>query len=394
MRIQAAVRTDEVFATAPEEAMGSLNRPILYLVLAAVLSMPGISGAGPAFIQSGPSLPVQDSSIGRTDSSSADSVTHVADTAKTACRLLSGSGLCLSGYTQFRIQLFQPGEGKSGGADLRRIRFSLNGDPVDKWRYAFQAEFANTPKALDASITYSPFTNLSLTAGQFKIPFSRENLESASRLVFIDRPQAVEAFAARNADVIGNQYGRDIGVQVSGSLTERDGTLLLEYAAGVFNGAGINTADNNNAKDFSGRAVIHPLGGLQLGGSYYNGFDKWGTPAVSRARQRAGLEFGYEYRSLNLSGEYIAGTDGSVSRAGWYAQAGWFLVRRVLQVAARYDAFNSETASVGMTNINYVFGANYFFPPAIKVQANYLVRREQKVQVKNNLFEMQLQLAM
>lgn len=393
MGIQVTVRPDEVFETTSEEAIKSLSRPILYLVVTAVLLMPGISGARLAFIQSDPSLPIQDSCIGWTDSSSADSVTRIADTAKTASRFLSGSGLRLSGYTQFRIRLFQPGEGKFSGADLRRIRFSLNGDPVDKWRYAFQVEFANAPKALDASITYSPFTNLCLTAGQFKIPFSRENLEPASRLVFIDRPQVVEALAARNTDVIGNQYGRDIGVQLSGSLAERNGTLLLEYAAGVFNGAGINTVDNNNAKDFCGRAVLHPLDGLQLGGSYYNGFDKWGTPSVSRARRRAGLEFSYEYRSLNFSGEYIAGTDGSVSRAGWYAQAGWFLVRRVLQVAARYDAFDSETALAGMTDVNYVFGANYFFAPAIKVQANYLVRREQKVRMKNDLFEMQLQLS-
>ena len=89
----------------------------------------------------------------------------------------------------------------------------------------------------------------------------------------------------------------------------------------------------------------------------------------------------------------MAGTDGSVTQAGWYAQAGWFLVRRVLQVAAKYDAFDSETASAGMTKVNCVFGASYFFAPAIKVQPNYLVRREQKVQMNNGLFEMQLQLA-
>ena len=78
------------------------------------------------------------SNIGVSNSWSVDSVTCVADTPKTAGEILSGCGLRLGGYTQFRIQPFQPGEGKYSGADLRRIRFSLNGEPVDRWEYAFQ----------------------------------------------------------------------------------------------------------------------------------------------------------------------------------------------------------------------------------------------------------------
>ena len=94
-----------------------------------------------------------------------------------------------------------------------------------------------------------------ITVGQFKIPFSLENLTSTNKLELIDRSQAVEALAARGKDVIGNQNGRDIGIQVGGSLIKKRNGSLLEYRLGVFNGSGINMADTaNEAKDMAGTA--------------------------------------------------------------------------------------------------------------------------------------------
>ena len=58
----------------------------------------------------------------------------------------------------------------------------------------------------------------SLTVGQFKIPFSMENLTSSNKLEMIDRSQVVEALVARSKDVIGNQNGRDIGIQAGGTF--------------------------------------------------------------------------------------------------------------------------------------------------------------------------------
>lgn len=299
--------------------------------------------------------------------------------------------MCLSAYTQFRLQFFQPEAGKYSGTDLRRISFTLSGEPMNSWRYFFQADFASSPRALDAFIRFSSFTFLNVTAGQFKIPFSRENLNTSSRLEFIDRAQVVEALSARSTDVIGNQNGRDIGAQLSGGVTGQDGVSLLEYAAGLFNGSGINTSDNNNAKDFCGRVVVHPLEGVDIGGSYYNGFDMWGTPPTSRSRTRLGLEFGLAYRALDAAGEYIAGNDGPVRRDGGYFQAGCFVIRKVFQVAARYDVFDSDIGAAGMTSINYVLGANLCLTQAVKLQANYVIRREEIIQIKNDIVEIQLQ---
>ena len=361
--------------------------PIVYTAVFAE----GCSEAEAVGIRQISAPPAQVVAFVKSDSLRADSLSSNQGRVAEGLSVTSGTKLCLSGYTQFRAQFFQPEAGKNNGADVRRIRFTLSGKLAEQWQFVFQPEFAYSPKALDAYVRYSPFTSLVVTAGEFKIPFSRENLNSAGKLVFVDRAQVVEALSARSTDVIGNQYGRDIGIQLSGSIIGNGGSCLLEYAAGVFNGSGINTPDNNNAKDFCGRVVLHPLAGLDIGGSYYNGYDRWGNPLTSYSRTRLGLECGFAYRSLALASEFISGNDGPVRKNGWYVQTTWFLIQKVFQVAARYDVFDSDTGADGMVTVDYVFGLNYFFTQAIKLQANYVIRREEITQIENDVVEIQLQ---
>ena len=113
-----------------------------------------------------------------------------------------------------------------------------------------------------------------------------ENLASSSLIDAIDRSQVVEALVARGKDVIGNQNGRDIGVQASGALFELKDRKLVDYAVGIYNGAGINKADDNVNKDYVARLVVHPLPGLDVGGAYYNGYA--GKSSAGKRRDRAG----------------------------------------------------------------------------------------------------------
>ena len=92
-----------------------------------------------------------------------------------------------------------------------------------------------------------------------------ENLASSNKLEMIDRSQVVEALVARGKDVIGNQNGRDIGIQIGGGFLKKNGIPVIEYRLGFFNGSGINLADTaNDAKDIVGRLVINPVKGLVL----------------------------------------------------------------------------------------------------------------------------------
>jgi phosphate-selective porin OprO/OprP len=305
--------------------------------------------------------------------------------------VISDRQIHISGYTQFRFQEFQTGAGKVNGADLRRIRTTVNGQISNEWQYLLQVDFASSPKTLDAFVRYSPFSFINFTAGQYKIPFSFENLCSSGKLIMIDRSQVVEALVARSGDVVGNQNGRDIGIKIDGSIINYDGHFLLDYSLGLFNGTGINNSDNNNAKDFCGRIVIYPFTGIELGTDYYNGYDIWGNSGKAQQRTRFGLEANIDIKTVNVSMEYISGNDGTIRRNGWYAQFSYFIISNVLQAAAKYDSYNSNIDISGSTLTNYTLGINYFVNKWIILQANYLLRREETNQKENDVLEVQLQ---
>jgi phosphate-selective porin len=307
--------------------------------------------------------------------------------------LVSTKPLQLSGYTQARYQSFQESD-KNDGADLRRIRVDVRGNISNPWDYRLQVDFASSVKVIDAYLNVSLEDYLKITVGQQKIPFSMENCADDSKLESIDRSQVVEALTARSKDVIGNHNGRDIGLQLSGSLLEYENQYLIDYALGLFNGAGINAADNNKQKDFSGRIVFHPIKGLDLGGSYYNGYDAWGSaPLKSQLRKRYGAEMKFLYEPLSLLAEYISGQDGKITKNGGYAQAGIFLLEKKLQAMLKYDRFNPDINGKNNKATIYSFGFNYFFNNWAKFQTNYLVRREESTQIKNDILELQLQLS-
>ncbi|HEY3390823.1 MAG TPA: porin, partial [Prolixibacteraceae bacterium] len=230
----------------------------------------------------------------------------------------------LSGYTQVRYR-FQQETGKIDGFDIRRARLDIRGNVNPYFSSRLQTDFAGTPKLLDAYAEIKIFDYLNFTVGQAKIPFSAENLASSNKMESIDRSQVVEALVGRGQDVIGNQNGRDIGVQVGGSLGKIENRFLFDFKIGLFNGAGINQEDKNDNKDFVGRLIAHPAKGFDLGGSYYTGTGNFGKPTPSNQdRKRYGIEVNYEYKRCFIRGEFIAGKDGAINRNGWYAQTGYY----------------------------------------------------------------------
>jgi len=314
----------------------------------------------------------------------------------------SNNPIQIMGYTQVRYQSFQTGSINS--FDLRRVRLDLKGAIGGEWDYRLQTDFASSPKIIDAYLNYSFEDYLKVTTGQFKIPFSMENLIPDERSESIDRAQVVEAMVARSKDVIGNQNGRDIGLQFSGNVASFNNGFLFDYALGVFDGAGINTADNNQAKDFAGRLVLHPVSGLDLGGSYYNGYDQWNisvkdntgktvTALRNQSRVRYGSELKYKIGALTLSSEYISGNDGVIKRDGWYAQLTYFLISNKLQALLKMDEFDPDKSKSNVKLTNYTVGINYGFTNWAKIQTQYVYRREQTTQINNDALAFQLQLS-
>jgi phosphate-selective porin OprO/OprP len=305
---------------------------------------------------------------------------------------IGSRALQISGLIQTEYEGFE----KTSGVNtflLHRARLDVKGDINDNWNYEVYTEFAGTTKLLDAYTTYKIADYLKFTAGQFKVPFSLESLIADSQLEFIDRSQVVNALAGRSTDVIGNQNGRDIGIQINGSFAKIDDHYLFDYTLGVFNGAGYDvTTDNNNHKDIVGRFTVHPIKNLDISGDFYDGQGNYGTPAKNYLRNRGGFDARYVIGGLSLTAEYDKGTDGVIKRDGWYGQAAYFVIPKRLQLAAKYDTYDPNQATANVRTNYYTGGINYFFNNWAKFTIDYIDRREPVTQIPNNIFEAQLQL--
>jgi len=346
--------------------------------------------------------------------SSADKRPAAAGSQKSA---LVGSLCHISGYTQVRYQAYQL-VGLPSGFDIRRARLLASGNLGSTWEYRLLVDFVGqqgasgtaptggallAPELLDAYLAYKPFSFLKITAGQLILPFSLENGETPDKdLLTVDRSQVVNALVARKGDAsnklvdsIGNQNGRDIGIQISGNVGRTGSRYVADYYFAVLNGAGINSTDNNFKKDISARVVFHPFKILSIGGSYYNGVDRFtSSKTLDQRRDRWGTELALKTDAFSLTAEYLRGREGDanpIRHQGWYAQAGYYIVANKLQGILKYDTYNSDIAMQNATNTYYIFGANYYFTKWTKVQADYSLRTEESRSVPNNLFTVQLQ---
>lgn len=299
----------------------------------------------------------------------------------------------LSGYTQVRYRIR---EDNIDGFDIKRARLSFKGKISKQFSYKLQTELGgSSQKLLDTELTFDLHPILKLCAGQFKIPFSQENLMSSSGLATINRSQVVEALTARSKDVLGNQSGRDIGIKLSGSFSKITDWSLFDYALGVYNGSGINTSDLNEQKDVVGRLVIHPVKNIALGGSYYRGKYTIAN-ALSKIdnRKRVGAEFTCTYSLISFMAEYIKGKDSSIEKAGWYVQAGCFFIPRKIQGILKYDTYDPNTDVSDNSTTVYTIGVNLFLDKKSKIQINYELKiNEQGTEKEYNPLIAQLQFA-
>ena len=104
---------------------------------------------------------------------------------------------------------------------------------------------------------------LNIQIGQFRVPFSRQELVSGARFQF-----AVTSLwsGSANQDNINFIPSFDDGAMIWGWFGPKD---MFEYYAGVFNGQGRNHGYNDDAKFmYAGRVVFNPLGRPRFQESY------------------------------------------------------------------------------------------------------------------------------
>lgn len=292
----------------------------------------------------------------------------------------ASSPLHLSAFAQVRYTAFS-----SDGIDsfsLRRVRLAMNANVLMGLDLKMQIELTKSPNLLEAYLSYHPRNWLEFRAGQFKIPFSYENLKSASEQEFINRSSVVEVLCPGRD--IGAQ-GRDIGAMFLLKLS------FFEASFGVFNGSGINRLDNDQAKDKAFRVVISPWSSLKLGGSWYEG--RWPQPVnSSQRRSREGFEIIWQLDNFYLAAELIKSFNYHQEAKGWVAQAGLFLSQRRIQPLVRYEFLDRDISQSTDDEEILTLGLNWYLGPRTKIQINQEMHQEKLENKKRKVSLLQFQI--
>ncbi len=292
-----------------------------------------------------------------------------------------------------------------------RARIGIDAQPDDHWEWRIYTEFggsgcnfissaslstsgtlsSNTSQKqyaflLDAWVRYKFNQLANVQAGQFKIPFSQENLADDRYYDFIDHSQ-IGCYLVPDRGNGGN--GRDLGVQFDGTYAESSERKWVQYAVAVVNGNGIDYSDTNKNKDVVGRVVVYPLKDLSLGASVYRGHET----SVGYAHDAEGGEIAYVHDPFFAKAEYIAGVDNTTDRNGWYLEGGYKIIPKV-QVALRYDTYDANADKSGYNTDQETVGLNWFINQNAKLQFNYVHQVAQaNATAANDLAELQYQYA-
>jgi hypothetical protein len=269
---------------------------------------------------------------------------------------------------QARWEMFR--EDVEGGPDphldhrflIARGRVTLEGHVFGKTDYKFQTEFGKGFVFLRDYYLDQPLGPVRLRVGQWKKPYSRQQITSSGSLQLIDR-SITDSFSGA---------GRDIGLAFhSGYEKTPDG---LEWAVGVFNGTGdrshiecetetvmmMTTVDcglPTNVPHDIGPTVVARVGFNHGGIKGYSESDLEGGPLrlgagvsymVDLAEgesdpmvHRVGADLMLKVMGASLTGGFylINALDEMGERQndiGFHAQAGYFLTPKQLEVAARF----------------------------------------------------------
>jgi phosphate-selective porin OprO and OprP len=331
--------------------------------------------------------------------------------------------LVLGGYLQINfedgdVSAFEGRFGQTALKDrfrLRRARINLTGDFAEQFDFKVEGDFENSDglnsnrtafEATDIFVNWHQFAEANVKVGQWKAPFGLEQLTPDPSLIIIERSLPTGAITPE----------RQIGVQLWGKPFanvwpgEKD---LLTYYAGIFNGNGRNTTNNdNNNFMYVGRLESIPFKGkivgqdssLKLGADVLNSRDDAGTnisqslnllvnadgslsPFVlpgADERTAWSVDAWFNLGPFDLIGEYLqekvnGRTVNGVppgfadfTTNGYYITAAYFLIPKKLQLAVRWEDLNpGQKGNDGIHSITG--GLNYYIHgDDLKLMVNYI----------------------
>jgi hypothetical protein len=269
----------------------------------------------------------------------------------------------------------------------------------------------------DFYLGYKASEGLQIAVGQFRIPFLRQNLESAFSQLLVDRAALTALRPAREGS-------RDVGAMAWGNLHG------LQYRLGLFDGS--DQEDANPRSSLRGVARLSynwftrepgfGFTGTGLGRSHllqigaqvdvqHGRLDPKDDatfallPRDYRARAvdlfyerpfKGGWALTLESAWLDRADDYEDPAAGSRSIEAFYVQSGILLPFRLgasrLQVAARYEDLESERGSARSGQTSRTLGLTCFVGQGQdrKIQADYTTHRERPSSLDNDQFRLSI----
>jgi phosphate-selective porin OprO/OprP len=273
----------------------------------------------------------------------------------------------LTGYAQLDFRGYQAGNHPANTFLVRRARVALEGKVAQYYDFKVEGDFADTTSTLlrDFYVRVHRKDQFQITAGQFKEPFSQEELRSDAYTDFVERSLP---------DLLAPS--RSPGVMISGLL--RKGTI--EYYLGAFNGKGLLANNTVGTPEGVMRLRFSPwkntkefwLNGLSFGGAYAQGRNAPGATSIRGQTESRSFTF---FAPDTVNGASIR-ANGELT---------WLL--GPASIRAEYDQVNQARTALGAkgTNLPGVVSKGYM------AQFTYLLTGEKKpdsgaVAPKNNLF--------
>jgi phosphate-selective porin OprO and OprP len=334
-------------------------------------------------------------------------------------------------YTDGEIEKVTPNASRW---EVRRMKFWMNGYAYIKdLTYLLQVDFTQggSSKLLEhAYLNYRLIDELQLLAGQTKVPFGRQWLNSSGAQEFVDRSSASDAF----------RPGYDAGVKLNGEFFKG----LATYDLGLYGGAGQSATRAANgdttANAFAARVTVNPFGKmpysegdldnspkplLSIGADYYSntlkktaattveannvtlsGASGWlgkGLGTFTAAEKidvdTYGVDAAFKWRGAFAQAEYLYGdAEGKSSHKhlradGYYAQLGYCVIPKTLELAVRYSVVDPNHSKTKDRVIDTTGAVSYYFNKHnLKVQGDVTNSHDQsKGMVDDKIYRLQAQ---
>jgi phosphate-selective porin OprO/OprP len=324
----------------------------------------------------------------------------------------------------------------SSGSQFRRIRLDVDGTAYKDWFFKFQYDFTDNPRVgvRDMFVRYDGWKPTSIIVGNYKQPFSLEELTSSNNITFIERSLANTSVATllsrrtgigvstaffEKATLMGSVfYNKAVGgTAPTGAIDEGFGIAgrgtFMPYKSGSnivhlgLAGVYMNASQDRETLAFSGRpevpffsagptgisstistgalgSAVDPVENITMFGAeaavVYGPASVQGeyimTNVERKTRDDVDINAFYVEGSYFLTGEsrpysFSSGSFGSIKPSKVAGKGGW----GAWQVALRYSSADFTDTNVnvfGGEEDNLTVGLNWYPTPTLKFMANYV----------------------